>query len=66
MSTALLSHAFSLFIDKGITNTTISDIVNNIGVAKGTFYSYFLIEKLVSNICHSVILKDETVNFEEN
>ncbi|MGN0514993.1 MAG: TetR/AcrR family transcriptional regulator [Lachnospiraceae bacterium] len=51
--TALLSHAFSLFINKGIPNTTISDIVNNAGVAKGTFYSYFkdkddLIEKLVA------------------
>ena len=51
--TALLSHAFSLFINKGIPNTTISDIVNNAGVAKRTFYSYFkdkddLIEKLVA------------------
>lgn len=50
--TALLSHAFSLFVNNGITNTSISDITNKAGVAKGTFYFYFrdkedLIQKLV-------------------
>lgn len=51
--TALLSHAFSLFINNGVPNTTISDIVDHAGVAKGTFYTYFkdkddLIEKLIA------------------
>lgn len=51
--TALLSHAFSLFMSKGISNTTISDIAANAGVGKGTFYFYFkdkddLIEKLIA------------------
>lgn len=50
--TALLSHAFSLFVNNGIANTSISDITNKAGVAKGTFYFYFkdkedLIQKLV-------------------
>ncbi|MGN0161191.1 MAG: TetR/AcrR family transcriptional regulator [Lachnospiraceae bacterium] len=59
--TALLSHAFSLFINKGISNTTISDIVNNAGVAKGTFYSYFkdkddLIEKLVAQKAEQLLM----------
>ena len=36
--TALLTHAFSLFMNNGIANTSISDITSHAGVAKGTFY----------------------------
>jgi AcrR family transcriptional regulator len=50
---ALLSQAFSLFMNKGIAGTTISDITESAGVGKGTFYFYFkdkedLIEKLIA------------------
>lgn len=38
---SLLESAFSLFIDNGFSKTSISDIVNHAGVAKGTFYLYF-------------------------
>lgn len=38
---ALLTTAFNLFTNKGVNETSISDIVNNAGVAKGTFYLYF-------------------------
>ncbi len=38
---ALLSSAFKLFTEKGINNTSISDIVNSAKMAKGTFYLYF-------------------------
>lgn len=38
---SLLNTAFHLFITNGIQKTTISDIVKNAGVAKGTFYLYF-------------------------
>lgn len=38
---SLLNTAFDLFINQGINKTTISDIVQNAGVAKGTFYLYF-------------------------
>ncbi|MFA9376461.1 MAG: TetR/AcrR family transcriptional regulator [Lachnotalea sp.] len=38
---SLLNTAFDLFISQGINKTTISDIVQNAGVAKGTFYLYF-------------------------
>ena len=38
---ALLSHAFSLFLNKGISDTTISEIADHAGVGKGTFYFYF-------------------------
>lgn len=39
--TALLTTAFDLFREKGFAKTTISDIVNQAGLAKGTFYLYF-------------------------
>ena len=38
---SLLETAFQLFTSKGIHKTSISDIVDNAGVAKGTFYLYF-------------------------
>lgn len=38
---ALEDAAYSLFCDKGLVNTSIADIVEKAGVAKGTFYLYF-------------------------
>lgn len=38
---ALYNAAYDLFISKGFAKTTISDIVEKAGVAKGTFYLYF-------------------------
>ncbi len=38
---SLLQTAFDLFTTKGVGKTSISDIVANAGVAKGTFYLYF-------------------------
>ena len=38
---SLLETAFKLFTSKGIQKTSISDIVEAAGVAKGTFYLYF-------------------------
>lgn len=37
----LMDTAFQLYTTKGITHTSISDIVQAAGVAKGTFYLYF-------------------------
>ena len=59
--TALLSQAFSLFMNKGITNTTISEIVEQADVAKGTFYMYFkdkddLIEKLIAQKAEQLLI----------
>lgn len=58
---ALLSHAFSLFTNKGINNTTISDITEHAGVGKGTFYFYFkdkedLIEKLIAQKAEQLLM----------
>ena len=52
--TSLLDTAFNLFTTKGLNKTSISDIVSNAGVAKGTFYLYFkdkydLRNKLISH-----------------
>lgn len=38
---ALLNTAFELFTTRGINQTTINNIVESAGVAKGTFYLYF-------------------------
>ena len=38
---SLLLQSYKLFTTKGISDTSISDIVNSAGVAKGTFYFYF-------------------------
>lgn len=59
--TALLSHAFSLFMNKGIAGTTISEIAEQAGVGKGTFYFYFkdkedLIEKLIAQKAEQLLL----------
>ncbi|MGN0317345.1 MAG: TetR/AcrR family transcriptional regulator [Lachnospira sp.] len=39
--TALLNTAFSLFTTKGVANTSIAEISQKAGIAKGTFYLYF-------------------------
>lgn len=51
---SLLDSAFSLFIHNGFNKTSISDIVNSAGVAKGTFYLYFKDKYDIRNhlICH--------------
>ena len=38
---SLLNTAFQLFTSKGIAKTSISDIAQQAGIAKGTFYLYF-------------------------
>jgi len=37
----LLEHAFKLFTEKGVKDTSIQEITNSADVAKGTFYLYF-------------------------
>lgn len=57
---AIQKAAYELFIDKGIDNTTIDDIVKGAGIAKGTFYLYFkdkrdLIEEIVLKKTGSIL-----------
>lgn len=59
---ALLNTAFELFMSKGINKTSISDIVEKAGVAKGTFYLYFtdkydIRNKLISHKAGQLFMK---------
>ncbi len=47
---ALEDAAYKLFCEKGLVNTSISDIVEEAGVAKGTFYLYFNDKYDVANL----------------
>lgn len=58
----LLSSAYSLFIRKGINNTSINDITENADVAKGTFYLYF---KDKWDIQNEVIIEKSRLLFDE-
>lgn len=67
----LLEEGFKLFINKGIKNTSIQDIVNNANIAKGTFYLYFkdkyelrdvLIMKKSQKLFNDALLKLQTTD----
>lgn len=74
---AIVNSAFDLFIEKGINDTSISDIVKQAGLAKGTFYLYFkdkyevrdyLVMKKAARIfekAQQALLKAEVHTFEE-
>ena len=74
---ALFSSAFELFTSKGFNKTTISDIVEYAGIAKGTFYLYFqdkydIRNKLISHktkelflSAHEALMKTSLTGFEE-
>lgn len=38
---AVVDHAISLFVEQGIANTSIQDILERASISKGTFYNYF-------------------------
>ena len=62
---ALLNAAFDIFTSIGINKTSISDIVQKAGVAKGTFYLYFadkydLRNKLIAHKANEIFEKAET------
>lgn len=55
----IIEAAYNLFIEKGIGNTAIDEIVKRAGVAKGTFYLYFknkndIVEKLIIKKCAEI------------
>ena len=75
---SLLKTAFESFTTKGFSKTSISDIVNKAGVAKGTFYLYFkdkydIRNKLIShkssqlfrNAADELEKNGESLDFEE-
>ncbi|UCD56344.1 MAG: TetR/AcrR family transcriptional regulator, partial [Candidatus Hydrogenedentota bacterium] len=58
----LVDTAERLFLEKGYDRTTVNDIVNEINVAKGTFYHYF---KSKTEILGAVVEKNIAVLEEE-
>ena len=74
---ALLKSAYDLFLSQGISKTSIHDIVQKAGVAKGTFYLYFkdkyeirdrLIAKTANRLflsAHMDLEKQEIPDFED-
>ena len=72
----ILDVAQQLFYEKGFEPTAIQDIVDDVGIAKGTFYHYFiskmdlldaLIERMLSQTLKSVepIVDDDQLNAPE-
>ncbi len=58
---SLLTTAYKLFTEKGIANTSIADISEKAGVAKGTFYLYFkdkydLRDRLIAKKAHQLVM----------
>jgi len=58
----LLHAAFELFTENGFQNTSIADIVEKAGIAKGTFYLYF---KDKNDIRNQLIAAKSTLLFRE-
>lgn len=76
MKEKITEHSIRLFEKKGFSETSIQDIVDSIGVTKGTFYYYFsskeellmeihfrYIDELLGH--QEKILKDETTTYKE-
>lgn len=72
----LLDAAYSLFIEKGVSSTTIAEICTEAGIAKGTFYLYFkdkedILRTLTKRISLNILkttynkVKDTQLIFEE-
>lgn len=50
----IAEHSLALFLEKGIRNTSIQDIIERAGISKGTFYNYFSSK----NECIGAILEE--------
>ncbi len=72
----LLDAAYTLFIEKGVSSTTIAEICTEASIAKGTFYLYFkdkedILRTLTKRISLNILkttynqVKDTNLKFEE-
>lgn len=51
--------AYKLFIKKGYENTSVDEIIKELGIAKGTFYYYFETkEELLENVINEILDKE--------
>lgn len=56
----ILDHAISLFVTKGYDNTSVEDIVREVGIAKGTLYYHFkskedILDGIINRILENTI-----------
>ena len=52
---SLFSEGLRLFSEKGLQQTTVNDIVQSVGIARGTFYNYFDdVDSLFEALIHSI------------
>ncbi|MGP4072080.1 TetR/AcrR family transcriptional regulator [Piscibacillus sp. B03] len=76
MKEKIMQTSIQLFGKKGFTETSVQDIVNEIGVTKGTFYYYFTSKEevlamihyeFISNILNKQeeVLNDEKLDYKE-
>ncbi|WP_107942846.1 TetR/AcrR family transcriptional regulator [Metasolibacillus fluoroglycofenilyticus] len=62
----ILNIAQALFVTKGFTKTTINDILQTIGIAKGTFYHYFkskeeVLDAIIERIIQADVVKAQHI-----
>lgn len=67
----ILDVAQELFYSKGFEQTSIQDIINTVGIAKGTFYHYFssknqLLDELVERMLEQTMQMVEPIVEDEN
>lgn len=67
----LLRAAYELFVEKGVSKTSIDEIVKNANVAKGTFYLYFrdkteIWEEVVVSISNQILTEAKQALEKEN
>ena len=67
----LLDAAQQLLFEKGYESTSVNEIINKVGVAKGTFYHYFkskvdLLDKLVERFTRGALAKVQPVLDRQN
>ncbi|MGB0392732.1 MAG: TetR/AcrR family transcriptional regulator [Flavobacteriaceae bacterium] len=62
---AILKNALKFFAQKGIVHTTVHDIVDAIGIARGTFYNYYHdIDDVFDAVVHDMNLEIKAVLME--
>ena len=62
----IINTALKIFIHKGYEKTSVNDILNEIGIAKGTFYHYFkakeeVLDAVIADTTETIVNKIEKI-----
>ena len=62
----IINTALKIFIHKGYEKTSVNDILNEIGIAKGTFYHYFkakeeVLDAVIADTTGTIVNKIEKI-----